>query len=439
MRVFVLAVAVLGASASPCAAATVEVVERHDTYSSSATAEFRGEGDEVNDVRYSTAEGGRWAVFHDAAAVIRAGHGCSSVDEHTARCTTEIPPARGPGPYLPVDLRLGGGDDRAVSDSELPAFGVHGEEGDDELVAGAAGVALLEGGPGDDLLVGGVGSDHLHGGAGADVLRGGPAEDSLVGDEPGGPFSPDVMDGGESAEDWVSYGERQTPVHVDLSSPGGDGGAREDDAISGVEQVAGGLADDVLVGDDVRNRLEGGGGSDVIAGRGGDDLLLGSDGRDVIDGEDGDDSIQGAGGADMAIGGPGDDFVGLGGVSSDPFDRAECGPGDDRAMNVDVRDVVRGCEAVEVLGLLVGVPRRVSRGFAVPVAAGANPVPCRVVVTVTSRRRAVRSRAVRVRSSVRVVARRRTRVYRRPAARRLRVELRGVGCGGVGGFVVALD
>jgi hypothetical protein len=256
-----------------------------------------------------------------------------------------------------------------------------------------------------------------------------------VGDPAAGPFSADQMYGGFGpGVDSVSYAERTVRVFVDAAAGGPDGAAGEGDVVEAVEDITGGLGNDVLVGDEFPNRLDGGGGSDVLGGRGGDDLLIGSDGPDRIEGDEGDDTVEGAGGADLVIGGAGNDLLGLGGVSSDPGDQARCDEGEDLVRSVDVRDRVRrDCEGVEVLGLIVGVPS----GVTIPLAPSSNPVPCPVVVTLTTRRAARRSRAVRVRSSVRVAVRRRVRVRRRPLPDRMRVELRGVGCGGVGGFVLA--
>jgi hypothetical protein len=420
--------------AAPARAATAEVVEGGGPMTPQAVAFFRGEGDEVNEVLYSEERGGKAAVFRDSAAVVRAGAGCSAIDEHTVRCTSDVLPVRGPQ-RLPVVVELGDGADGATA-QDVDAFVVRGGAGNDQLSSGYARQSVIDGGDGDDRLIGGNGDDQLVGGLGADVLSAGLGSDELIGDPATGPFSPDQLHGGFGlGVDTVSYAERTVRVFVDAAAGGPDGAAGEGDVVEGVENIVGGLANDVLVGDAFPNRLDGGGGSDVLGGRGGDDLLIGSEGIDRIEGDEGNDTVEGAGGADLVIGGAGDDVLGLGGVSSDPGDQARCGDGEDRVRSVDVRDLVRrDCEGTEVLGIVVGVPRE----SAVRLTPTAAPVPCRVVVTLTTRRRARRSRAVRVRSTaVRVAVRRRARVRRRPAADRLRVELRGVGCGGVGGFVLA--
>jgi Ca2+-binding RTX toxin-like protein len=396
MRWRLALVLVFAALPSSASAATVEVAQRDD----STFTIFRGEGNEGNDVRYSLTEDGRSAVVRDNQADVRPGAGCEAMGPHAARCAV----------VAEVRLELGAGPDVANAMDPVDVLTVDGGPGNDAIFAGEARSTAIAGGDGVDILVGTAGNDTLSGGAGSDRLSGGGGDDSLEGDPAAGPFARDVFDGGDGA-DLVSYGERTTPVQVDLAvktDAGTNGGSGEHDQIEGVERALGGLANDLLTGDDLPNRLSGGGGADVLVGRNGADVLLGSEGADRLDGGDGDDFL-------------------------------DCGVGKDRA-GVDVRDLVASsCERTEVLGLLVGVPRRVRRGFVVSVRATAHPVPCKVVLTLTTRRRAVRSRAVRVRSSVRVTVRSRVRGRRRPAAGRVRVEVRGVGCGGVGGYVLSLD
>ena len=97
------------------------------------------------------------------------------------------------------------------------------------------------------MLSGGAGDDVLDGGGGADVLLGGEGADS------------------------ASYAGRVAPVTADLSVPGGDGEADENDNIaSDVENVTGGAANDTLIGDGAGNVLDGLGGDDTL--NGGDEL-----------------------------------------------------------------------------------------------------------------------------------------------------------------------
>jgi hypothetical protein len=68
-------------------------------------------------------------------------------------------------------------------------------------------------------------------------------------------------------------------VHVDLGARTGAGESGEGDLLSGVEDVAGGRGDDLLVGDGGDNGLFGGRGDDRLLGRPGADWLDG--GRDT--------------------------------------------------------------------------------------------------------------------------------------------------------------
>lgn len=71
-------------------------------------------------------------------------------------------------------------------------------------------------------------------------------------------------------------------------------------SVLGIENVFGGSAGDLLVGNASANRLEGGGGDDIVLGDAGADTLLGDAGRDIL--------IGGAG-ADQLTGGTGDDIL----------------------------------------------------------------------------------------------------------------------------------
>jgi Ca2+-binding RTX toxin-like protein len=279
-------------------------------------------------------------------------------------------------------LRGGGGDDN-----------VQGGDGNDSLLAedgndvlhGGSGSDALDGGPGDDSLDGGSGADSLVGGDGTDVAdysgaltpvsvtpdgvaddgtggegdnvasdvesaNGGADDDTLVGNGGdgvlnGGPGN-DVLDGGGGADtliggdglDTASYASRTAAVVVDLSSPGGDGEAGENDNVTGdVEKVVGGAAGDTLTGDANPNVLSGGPGGDTLSGGGGSDVLLGGvdndtlsggDGSDVLSGDDGKDTLRGDADPDSLSGGSGDDSLD-GGTGADVFSG---GPGNDIAV-----------------------------------------------------------------------------------------------------------
>ena len=65
-----------------------------------------------------------------------------------------------------------------------------------------------------------------------------------------------------------------------------------------IENGIGGSKNDVIWGNEVANRLEGGGGNDTLRGFEGDDTLLGGDGNDRLTGDSGRDTLTGGNGAD---------------------------------------------------------------------------------------------------------------------------------------------
>ena len=92
------------------------------------------------------------------------------------------------------------------------------------------------------------------------------------------------LDGGDGS-DMISYETRHTAVEVNLST-----GLIPD--VSGVliniENVSGGMGDDIITGDDNDNILVGGSGNDTMFGLGGDDdFWIGTGSNDKVDGGDG--------------------------------------------------------------------------------------------------------------------------------------------------------
>lgn len=119
-----------------------------------------------------------------------------------------------------------------------------------------------------------------------------------------------------------------------------------------VENALGGRGDDVIIGNQGRNRLEGGRGEDKLIGMQGKDVLLGAQGEDTLNGggardimnggshDDrlfgggGRDKLNGANGNDVLVGGAGDDKL-IGGRGADVFVFAS-GHGTDRIMDFSV-------------------------------------------------------------------------------------------------------
>ena len=216
----------------------------------------------------------------------------------------------------------GHGNDRMISVEEL--YGTFF----DDVLYGDDGANTLGGGPGDD---------ELHGLGGDDRLRSG------EGVEPG----TDLLDGGEG-RDTAHYGLSKAPVEADLST--GQAVHLGGDTLESIENLFGSKENDVLIGDDGNNVIEGFLGDDVMGGGGGTDTaaftrsfelvvdlvegtaveywgsdtlksfediigspyadtIIGDDGPNAIWGGSGADSLAGAGGDDVLLGERGDDSV----------------------------------------------------------------------------------------------------------------------------------
>ena len=127
-------------------------------------------------------------------------------------------------------------------------------------------------------ITGGLGNDQLTGDGLANVLNGGAGNDTLTGN--GGN---DSLDGGAGV-DTVDYSEKSASVVVTLNrstvAQVTVGGVIEDN-VKNIENVTGGLGNDVLTGDSLANVLVGGAGDDVLDGGSGTDTLVGGSGSDT--------------------------------------------------------------------------------------------------------------------------------------------------------------
>jgi Ca2+-binding RTX toxin-like protein len=96
---------------------------------------------------------------------------------------------------------------------------------------------------------------------------------------------------GGAGTDLVDASATTAGVAIDLDTldgvPVGGVGAPADD----LENVKGGTGNDLLIGNDLRNRIEGGDGDDVLTGAGGNDFLIGSAGNDTYSGGLGADKV----------------------------------------------------------------------------------------------------------------------------------------------------
>jgi Ca2+-binding RTX toxin-like protein len=274
----ILAAIAAGAAALPsgAGAATVAVTQQTDTAAARITA-LPGED---NHITFSVSPLGALIIRDPSAPLTPADGYCTATAPGELTCTGITTPIGG----LLVDV--GDGDD--VVDDSATRLGI-----------------TMDGGPGADTLLGGAGFDSISPG-------------------PGGRGDGDVLDGG-AGRDVISYAARTTGVTIalDESMPSGEPG--EGDKVTGFEVAEGGAGDDLILGTDVAETIDGRAGADTIRGAGGDDVLIGSRGNDDLAGGDGADGLAGEAGDDRLSGGAGNDAL-YGGLGAD---QADGGPGDD--------------------------------------------------------------------------------------------------------------
>ena len=264
-------------------------------------------GGEANRVFMIGVSGGFRVI--DTTATVTAGTGCTQINAGEALCAS-------PPTGFDIDVALGDMDDfvKVSKDAFTPSYTV----------------AHLDGGAGDDELEGAFGRNILDGGPGADIFHAAAAST----------FLGDVVD----------YSDRTAPVTVTLGDDlPNDGESGEDDLIeTGIHEVWGGTAGDVLSSAADETVLRGGPANDTITfqqtfdpsafggpgddsitfsgstfdtqvrGNAGDDVITatGQGSFQVIIGGAGDDTIDGGGGHDVISGGTGDDRL-VGGAGHD--------------------------------------------------------------------------------------------------------------------------
>lgn len=104
-------------------------------------------------------------------------------------------------------------------------------------------------------------------------------------------------------------------------------------------------ANDLIIGNDLGNIIDGAGGNDVIIGGNGDDILFGGDGDDIIYGGNGNDIIDVGSGSNIAYGGAGSDFI-YGGNGNDILSG---GDGNDEIYGGDGDDTLTGGEGADYI------------------------------------------------------------------------------------------
>jgi Ca2+-binding RTX toxin-like protein len=305
-------------------------------------------------------------------------------------------------PSMPIafggDTLLGGADNDILL----------GREGND-LLNGGAGNDSLEGGAGNDSLVGAAGDDSVFGGLGNDTLRGGAGKDTLFGEDGDDSIIAALGDGvdsivggegkdtfefvGNNSANTFSLGQavvNQTAVHLtvtndtsiqtlesdvervvitalggtdrvlvsDLTGVGltevqvnlGAGNDRllsDAGALLGNVQlrVFGDAGNDLLIGTESAELLNGGDGNDTLIGNGGNDTLNGDAGIDSIDGGAGSDVIDGGAGISTLDGGDGDDSL-TGSILNDVING---GAGNDTLVGLNGNDLLNGMDGNDSL------------------------------------------------------------------------------------------
>ncbi|SIO01661.1 VCBS domain-containing protein, partial [Halodesulfovibrio marinisediminis] len=142
----------------------------------------------------------------------------------------------------------------------------------------------------DDIITGNGGNDVISGNGGKNTLYGGDGHDTFMGGEGVDYFYGGDKDTDSSKSDLVSY-ENSKGVTVDLTGNTPNAGDAEGDTFSGIENLRGSAFNDVLIGDDEANRIEGAAGVDTLNGGKGNDVLDGGAGGDILKGGEGSDTV----------------------------------------------------------------------------------------------------------------------------------------------------
>jgi trimeric autotransporter adhesin len=172
---------------------------------------------------------------------------------------------------------------------------INGNDGNDTLT-GAGGNDLLIGGGGNDKLTGGEGNDTLNGATGKDAMIGGKGDDLYFLAEIGDTVTELAGQGTDIVlSRLVSYTLAANVENLALDTGG----------VNGTGNALGNL----IIGNGVDNKLDGGSGADVLRGGNGNDSILGGLGFDYLDGGSGNDTLKGGGDVDYLEGGSGKDVM----------------------------------------------------------------------------------------------------------------------------------
>ena len=169
-----------------------------------------------------------------------------------------------------------------------------------------------------NVLEGEAGNDVIHGFAGDDFLAGGEGTDTVL-------FAAAPAGVEVNLNTQVSADEFDAIVNDGADAVFAATGGAGNNVLSGFENVTGSANEDIIIGDENSNVLNGGAGSDTLSGGASGDILNGGDGADVLNGNTGSDTLNGGfdndtltggGGADILNGSSGADILN-GGTGSD--------------------------------------------------------------------------------------------------------------------------
>lgn len=225
-----------------------------------------------------------------------------------------------------------------------------------DTITGSSAANVIDAGDGHDSVNGGSGIDTIEGGAGNDTINGDGNIDSVsggAGDDwiimVGGDFTDDV-DGGDGIDTLdvsaIAFGGfLGFTIDLNTGTYNNGGGLEGPRTIAFVENVIGSTEVDMIGGDALANRLDGGDGDDQINGRLGEDTLIGGLGNDTLLGAGNSDSLIGNQGDDSLDGAEGHDTL-EGGVGNDTLDG---GNGNDHLNGGTENDLLLGRDGGDFL------------------------------------------------------------------------------------------
>ncbi|MCX7377537.1 MAG: calcium-binding protein [Alphaproteobacteria bacterium] len=212
-------------------------------------------------------------------------------------------------------------------------------------------IESIVGGSGNDTLTGDAQANGIVGGAGDDTLSGGGGLDQIEGGT-----GTDTISFATATNAVVLTLKRYIPAAITI------GGVAQG-SVRDVENILGGTGNDILAGDSLVNRIEGGGGNDTLRGGVGADVLDGGTGTDTVDFSDMADpvvlTLAGASFAQATVGGIADDMVrnveaAIGGSGNDMLagsaavETLNGGGGNDRLRGGGGNDILDGGTGIDI-------------------------------------------------------------------------------------------